>query len=139
MVDSANAVLPLEVLRDRLLPNLFQENEAEIMYWAGKNLAQTEQFSSTEEIIAFFAAAGFGEIEVFKTAKTHAEWHLSGPIVDARSQDAREASFSLEAGFLAQSLETLLNSPVEVTSAFNRKKNFVTLTVLIGVPDDYLL
>ena len=139
MANLENATFPLEVLRDRLLPNLFQENESEISYWAGKSLAQTENFSSDTQIIEFFAAAGFGDLETLKTTTTHADWRLSGPVVTARLVDGREASFSLEAGFLAQALETLLNRSVEVTSDLNRKKQFVTLTVLIGLPEEELL
>ncbi|MCW0953162.1 YslB family protein [Weissella ceti] len=139
MVNSENAAFPLEVLRDRLLPNLFQENESEISYWAGKSLAQTETFSSDAQIIEFFAAAGFGELEALKTTTTHADWRLSGPIVTARAIDGREASFSLEAGFLAQAMEMVLNRSVEVTSELSRKKDYVKLTVLIGLPDDELV
>lgn len=138
MTNIENATFPLEVLRDRLLPNLFQENEAEITYWAGKSLAQSEDFSSDAQIIAFFLAAGFGDLEALKTTTTHADWLLSGETVVARAINAREASFSLEAGFLAQALESLLDRPVEVTSEVTRKKDAVKLTVLIGVNDDLI-
>jgi len=138
-MDEAYATFPLEVLRDRLLPNFFQENEPEITYWAGKSLASSEDFSSNEQIIDFFAKAGFGNLEAQKTSNTHEVWHLSGQIVTARAENVREASFSLEAGFLAQSLENMLNRPVEVTSEYNRKKDFVNLDVLIGLPSDDLI
>jgi len=136
MVNLENAAFPLEVLRDRLLPNLFQENESEISYWAGKSLAQTETFSNDAEIIAFFAAAGFGDLEAIKTTTTDAEWHLSGPIVMARAINEREATFSLEAGFLAQALEMVMNRPVEAISEVVRKKDYVKLTLLIGLPEN---
>lgn len=139
MPDSLNATLPLEVLRDRLIPTLFQENQAEITYWAGKSLALTETFSSETEIMDFFSAAGFGQLEVVKTATTHSEWRLSGDIIDARIINATEASFSLEAGFLAQALETLFDRPVEVTSELSRKKDSVTLQALIGAANDDLI
>lgn len=139
MVNSENTTFPLEVLRDRLLPNLFQENEAEITYWAGKSLAQNEDFSSDDQIIDFFAAAGFGTLETVKTSTMHAEWRLTGEAIVARSVDSRDASFALESGFLAQALENLLNRPVEVTNEISRKKDAVKLDVLIGLPDDDLI
>lgn len=139
MVNTENNTFPLEVLRDRLLPNLFQENEAEITYWAGKSLAQSEDFTSNEQIIEFFSAAGFGELETIKTTNTSAEWRLSGANVFARALTSRDASFSLEAGFLAQALESLLNRPVEVTNEVSRKKDAVKLMALIGLPDDDLI
>ncbi|MBM7617441.1 putative hydrocarbon binding protein [Weissella uvarum] len=118
----------LVALRDRLLPDLLQDDESNILYWAGKSLARREEFSSITAIEIYFSRIGFGNLKALGHKGTEIKWELTGPIVGARLAERTEASFYLEAGFLAQALETL--SGVGTEAQVNVADDIATFDVL---------
>ncbi|KRN77043.1 DUF2507 domain-containing protein [Weissella minor] len=118
----------LAVLRDRLLPDLLQEDEANILYWAGKGLATRESLTSITTIEVYFNRAGFGNLKALAHKGSEIEWILSGPVVLARLTERDEPNFYLEAGFLAQVIETLANVGTETTLKIEDEEvHFTTL------------
>lgn len=94
-----------ELLREVLLPDLLGKETASILYWAGKRLARQYPLGTFEEIIAFFAKAGWGALTIIKERRDELEVELAGELVAARMSMNDDCSFSLEAGFLAQQIE----------------------------------
>lgn len=83
-------VFALTLLRDRLLPELLQDDQSEIIYWAGKTLARDVDLHGISAIEAFFQEAGFGTLTLTTQKPTMQKWRLDGPIVEARFSENPE-------------------------------------------------
>lgn len=94
----------LILLRDYLLPELLQNDESEIIYWAGKSLAMKFKLTSIDDIQRFFISAGFGNLTKTDQKSIEQTWILDGPVIKERLENNLDASFSLETGFLAQQI-----------------------------------
>ena len=55
-----------EIIRDHVLPSILGKNEAEILYWAGKEVARKFPIFTTEELPSFFVEAGWGTLTLEK-------------------------------------------------------------------------
>lgn len=122
----------LTLLRDRLLPEILQEDQNEITYWAGKSLARGIELHGIADIIRFFFDAGFGTLSIEAQNETEQTWHLTGEIVDMRLYENEQASFDLEAGFLAAQTQAQINYGAE--AIWKLAKNKVIITVYTEVP-----
>jgi hypothetical protein len=140
MADSVSAapanVFGLILLRDRLLPDLLQDDQQEILYWAGKSLARDVTLNGINALEQFFAAAGFGVLQMTSQKAVEQTWKLTGPVVDERLAENKDASFDLEAGFLAQATEMQLGFGAE--AQYKVGKNQITFTVLTEDSADLL-
>ncbi|WEV54115.1 YslB family protein [Leuconostocaceae bacterium ESL0723] len=120
------------LLRDALLSNLLQSDYDSITYWAGKELARQFPLETLDDIKTFFYAAGLGEILLSAQSSTKQTWRLSGVIVDQRlkiNPDQR-ADFSLEAGFLAQQLESQTGTIAEASYHYAGRNKGITIVVV---------
>lgn len=114
----------ITLMRDYLLPNLLQEDESPILYWAGKELAS--QFPQTDfsDVASFFDTSEFGELLEVKLKREKIILQLSGNIVYNRMQELKKPSFDLEAGFLAKQYELIHpDTFAEVTSSITSNKS----------------
>lgn len=121
---SQSAVL---LLRDRLLPNLFRDDEADILYWAGKELARDYDLSSVEDLAALMTQLSFGKLTLEEKKKTSYTFHLKGEIVHERLKANSEANFSLEAGFIAQAVQNLSKHYTESSYTVDKKARLVRI------------
>ncbi|WP_368646039.1 DUF2507 domain-containing protein [Alkalibacterium putridalgicola] len=116
----------LTLLRDALLPNLLKEDEEDILYWAGKELARSYRFDSLKDLMqqteTFFA----GELIQTKSAKKTLHFDWTGPLITHRLTEQAAPTFSLEAGFLAEGLQQLSGNYTEATYSIYQKKHLVT-------------
>lgn len=130
-------IFSLVLLRDHLLPELLQDDQSEITYWAGKSIANEFQLTGANEIQNFFMSAGFGYLSNTSQKSLEQKWLLNGPVVDERLLKHPDASFAFEAGFLAQEIQQLTNCGAE--AQWEAGKNSVTITVIteesIEMPD----
>jgi hypothetical protein len=134
---SENSLLPITLLRDHLLPDLLQDDQREILYWAGKALSRDYSLNGIADIEAFFATASFGDITMTSQKATSQTWKLTGPIVEGRLAESKDASFDLEAGFLAQQTEAQVG--VRAAEAqYSVGRNSVTFSVLTEEEDHML-
>ena len=122
----------LTLLRDRLLPELLQDDESEIIYWAGKALARDVDLTGVMALETFFMDAGFGFLTLTSKKPTEQVWRLDGPVVSARFDENNHASFALEAGFLAQQTQQQLGTGVE--AQWEANKQTVVITVMTENP-----
>lgn len=122
----------LTLLRDRLLPELLQDDESEIIYWAGKALARDVDLTGVMALETFFMDAGFGFLTLTSKKPTEQVWRLDGPVVSARFDENNYASFALEAGFLAQQTQQQLGTGAE--AQWEANKQTVVITVMTENP-----
>ncbi len=121
----------LELLRDGLLSNLLQEDYPHILYWAGKEIARQFPTDTLDDVKEFFINAGFGELTIISQDSKNQRWQLKGDLVQQRIHlNKQTTDFSLEAGFLAQQLETQTGAIAEATFKLNRKNNDVSFEVV---------
>lgn len=118
----------LILLRDNLLPNLFGEDADTILYWAGKEIARQYPIENKEDFQHFFHQYGLGDLHFIRSKKKKNELKLTGKIVSDRLQNPK-ASFSFEAGILAQQLELLQEVPTESSYTIQQKKGTVLFTI----------
>lgn len=116
----------ISLLRDALLPNLLKEDEADILYWAGKELARSHTFSSLEDLIQQTGTVFAGELMQTKSTKKTLHYDMTGPLVTHRLSHTTDPTFSLEAGFLAEGYQTVTGDYTEATYAVYPKKSLVT-------------
>lgn len=95
-----------ELLREVLIPDILGKDTPEILYWAGKRLARKYPLNNLEELVAFFNRASWGDLTVKNENKNEMEFELTSPLLVSRVQSKAEHFFQLEAGFIAQQIET---------------------------------
>lgn len=126
----------LSLLRDQLLPNLLGEETDEILYWAGKELARKQPMNEEGEITSFFNTFGFGNITLTEMKKNRRHYLLDGPLVAHRLTETHMASFSLEAGFLAEQIQRITGMFTEANYKADARKQYVQLTLQSDPKED---
>lgn len=94
-----------ELIRDTLIPNVLGEETPHILYWAGKELARKYPLETMDELADFFEKASFGDLEVSSEKKDEMIISLSGELVALRLNNDANATFKLEAGFIAEQIQ----------------------------------
>lgn len=93
-----------QLYRDFLFPEILGDDNATILYWAGKRISRHYDLSSFDDVVAFFNQAEFGELEKVKERRASTTFVLSGQTVtDRLNSDSKE--FSLEAGMIAEAMQ----------------------------------
>ncbi len=87
-----------EIIRDHILSSILGKHEDDVLYWAGKELARKFPCKSQDELIAFFADACWGTLELIKESKDGRIFQLTN---DPEILQIKQRSFKLEAGFIA--------------------------------------
>lgn len=105
-----------DLLRDYLLPSILGKHENDILYWAGKDLARKFPCTDIQLIISFFEDAGWGKLSIEKELKDGYILHLTN---DADLFHIQNRSFRLEAGFIAQQIQSFNGF---LTECFEEKK-----------------
>ncbi|OYD58117.1 hypothetical protein CGZ90_09550 [Fictibacillus aquaticus] len=116
-----------ELLRSEILPELLGKEERNILYWTGRHLARKFPLSSLEEVQAFFQDACWGTLELEEASKNEMVFILSSQLVKQRFENFSNPVFGLEAGFLAEQIQSQKKC---ITEAYETmKKSRVTITV----------
>ena len=123
------SIFSKELLRDVLLPDLLGKEHTQILYWSGKQLARKFPLSNIDEVIEFFKNAGWGNLLEIKQSKNETEFILNGPIVERRFDLNADCEFQLEAGFLAEQVQSQKRRMTEATIEIKRKANKVNILV----------
>lgn len=116
----------LGLLRDYLLPNLLKEDEEDILYWAGKELARSFTIETIDELAERMRSLFAGTLEETKKTKHTVTYSFSGPFVHHRLTSKTAPHFSLEAGFLAEAYQRLTGNYTESTYDIQNKQSQVT-------------
>lgn len=118
-----------ELLREVLIPDLLGKDAPQLLYWAGKSMARKFPLESSDEIISFFQQAGWGTLSINKHDKNVMEFYLQGEFIQTRLQGKQETNFQLEAGFLAQQIQTQNRCITEAFEQQKKKTSTVVFTV----------
>jgi hypothetical protein len=118
-----------ELIREELLTNILGKDAPEILYWSGKHLARTHLLQDLNEISAFFEEAGWGRLTVKKELRNELLFELTSPLIKKRIDLKPDAHFKLEAGFLAQQIETQIGMVSEAYEQIHKKAGLVEITV----------
>jgi hypothetical protein len=118
-----------ELIREELLTNILGKDAPEILYWSGKHLARTHLLQNLNEISAFFEEAGWGTLTVKKELRNELLFELTSPLIKKRIDLKPDAHFKLEAGFLAQQIETQIGMVSEAYEQIHKKAGLVEITV----------
>ncbi|SCC20182.1 Protein of unknown function [Fictibacillus enclensis] len=121
-------VFGYELLKNILLPELLGKEERNILYWAGRSLARKFPLSSTEELVHFFAEAGWGSLIIAEMNKNEMILELSSPLIDKRFELQENPTFGLEAGFIAEQVQNQRKCISETYETVKRK-NKIQFTV----------
>lgn len=93
-----------QLYRDFLLPTILGDDNATILYWAGKRITRHYDLSDFNDLVEFFEMAQFGKLEKIKERRSSTTFELSGQNVEDRlNSDSKE--FSLESGMIAESVQ----------------------------------
>ncbi|MET4560819.1 YslB family protein [Lysinibacillus parviboronicapiens] len=115
-----------EIIRDHILSSILGKHENDVLYWAGKELARKFPCKSQEEIIAFFADACWGTLELTKESKDGRIFHLTN---EPALLQLKNRSFRLEAGFIAEQIQQAKGYLTECYDEKREKQQLVMFTV----------
>ncbi|MFE8703785.1 YslB family protein [Cytobacillus sp. FJAT-54145] len=118
-----------ELIRDILLPELLGKETPAILYWAGKGLARKFPLDSIEQVVDFFEQAGWGTLSLIEHKKNELEFELSSELITRRFKIKDDCSFQLEAGFLAQQIESQRKTTAEAYEHPKKRAGKVIFTV----------
>ncbi|WP_271001136.1 YslB family protein [Listeria seeligeri] len=119
----------LDLLRNYLIPEILGDEAPHIMYWAGKDLARKFPLDSFEAIIDFFEKASWGKLSMLKEKKDELRLLLEGEMVDSRFLSQENPTFKLEAGFIAEQLQSQKELYTESYDEIDKRKKQVTIIV----------
>ena len=105
-----------EIIRDHILSSILGKHEDDVLYWAGKELARKFPCKSQDELIAFFADACWGTLELIKESKDGRIFQLTN---DPEILQIKQRSFKLEAGFIAEQIQLAKGY---LTECYNEKR-----------------
>lgn len=118
-----------ELLRGEVLFNLLGDEIGPILYWEGKSLARKYPLATIGEIVQFFYEAGWGNLELTKKKDLELEFHLTGDLILYRHHEKTNATYQLEAGFLAQQFEQQKKCLTECYEQVKKRTEIVIFTV----------
>lgn len=121
-----------ELLRDHILSTIVGKNEADILYWCGKEVARKFPLIELTEAKDFFAEASWGSLELVKSSKSEAFYTLTGD-PDVLKFDQR--CFRLESGFLAEQHQKFNGYLTECYETVDVKKNRIQFQVKWDLKD----
>lgn len=115
-----------DLIRDHVLSSILGKHEADILYWSGKELARKFPCSDIQLIISFFKDAGWGELTLEKESKDGFIFHLTG---DYNMLNISKRTFRLEAGFIAEQIQTMNGFLTECYDEKKEKQGLIILQV----------
>lgn len=118
-----------ELLRGEVLANILGDEIGPILYWEGKNLARRYPLNTTDEIVQFFYGAGWGMLEIIKNKDLEIEFELTSDLITYRNHEKMDATYQLEAGFLAQQFEQQKQCITECYEQNKKRSNKIIFTV----------
>lgn len=116
-----------EIIRDYLMPAILGKHENDVLYWAGKDIARKFPCTDIHLIISFFKDTGWGTLTIEKEMKDGFLLQLTND--DPELLNMAERSFRLEAGFIAQQIQSIKGFLTECYDEKDEKQQLVSLQV----------
>ncbi|HLR71207.1 MAG TPA: DUF2507 domain-containing protein [Pseudogracilibacillus sp.] len=118
-----------DVIRYISLPSLLGHEKDSLLYFTGRKLARKIKIETIDDIVYLFAKFHWGNLELVKEKKNQMVFHLMADEVVKRLQSSIETDFRLEAGFLAEAMQTLTERAAESTESVNERLFLVQFKV----------
>lgn len=118
-----------EMLRDILIPEILGKHTPDILYWGGKQLSRKFPLQSLEELISFFAEAGWGTLTLLEQKKNEMTFEISGPVLERRIALKSDVTFKLETGFLAEQVQLQKKCVAEAADELHKRSHSVKVIV----------
>ncbi|MGF3103937.1 YslB family protein [Rossellomorea sp. DUT-2] len=118
-----------EMLRDILIPEILGKHTPDILYWGGKQLSRKFPLQSSEELISFFAEAGWGTLTLLEQKKNEMTYEISGPVLERRLALKSDVTFKLETGFLAEQVQLQKKCVAEAADELHKRSQSVKVIV----------
>jgi len=118
-----------EMIREELISDLLGKDAAVILYWAGKRLARKYPLFTIDEIIEFFHDAGWGHLQIKESKENEITFHLTGDLIRHRLETKTDPAFQLEAGFLAEQIQTQKKVYAEAFEHPKKKDGIIIFTI----------
>nr|WP_239984628.1 YslB family protein [Lentibacillus sediminis] len=119
-----------DILRHLCLPELLGDESSSILYFMGRNLARKIDINSMEEIVSAFDVFGWGKLELVKEKRKELVFQLMSDAVVRRLESPFDTEFRLEAGFLAEAVQTMKQTDCECTETTNRRIGQIEFSVI---------
>lgn len=120
-----------QLYRDFLLPTILGDDNASILYWAGKRISRHYDLSDFDDLAEFFEMAEFGTLKKVKEKRASTIFELSGQtITDRLASDSKE--FSLESGMIAEAVQKATGRTTESEINVLAKENKVQIIARFG-------
>ncbi|MGM0841822.1 MAG: YslB family protein [Bacillota bacterium] len=118
-----------EMLRDILIPEILGKHTPDILYWGGKQLSRKFPLQSSDELISFFAEAGWGTLTLLEQKKNEMTYEISGPVLERRLALKSDVTFKLETGFLAEQVQLQKKCVAEAADELHKRSQSVKVIV----------
>ncbi|TGY15518.1 YslB family protein [Lactobacillus intestinalis] len=113
-----------QLYRDFLLPTILGNDNATILYWAGKRISRHYDIASFDDLAEFFNMAEFGQLSRTKERRSSVTFELTGQSVEDRlNSDSKE--FALESGMIAEAVQKETGKTCESEITILDKENKV--------------
>ena len=113
-----------QLYRDFLLPTILGNDNATILYWAGKRISRHYDIASFNDLAEFFNMAEFGQLSRTKERRSSVTFELTGQSVEDRlNSDSKE--FALESGMIAEAVQKETRKTCESEITILDKENKV--------------
>lgn len=119
-----------DILRYVALPEFLGNEAPALLYFMGRSLARKFEMQTIEDIYYVFEKLGIGKLEFVKKKKQEKVFHLLADSVVLRLKSPLKADFRLEAGFLAEAMETIDGVECECIEEINHRIHQVKFSVI---------
>lgn len=110
-----------DVLRYVSMPNFLGDEKDTILYFIGRHLSRQITIEKMEDIYYLFDTFRWGSLELVKDRRRTLTFHLMSDDLAQRMESPFEIDYRLEAGFLAESIETITERACECTETINKR------------------
>lgn len=118
-----------DILRYVSFPQFLGHEKDTLLYFIGRNLARNIHIEKIDDIIYIFKKFQWGNLELIKDKKNNITFHLMADEIVHRLKSPLETDFKLEAGFIAEAIQTINARACECTDTLNEKLYRVSFKV----------
>lgn len=118
-----------DILRYLGLPELFGTESDTLLYFMGRKIARKFHFHELHDVYLVFEKLGWGKLELIKERRKTLIFSLMSDAVVHRLQAPVPVDFRLEAGFLAEAVQSIYEVGTEAREKINERIHQIEFTV----------
>lgn len=123
-----------DLLRYLGLHELLGQEADTLLYFMGRNLARKLDIKTMDDIIYSFERLGFGRLELVKEKKQELTFYLMSDAVVYKLKAPFKTEFRLESGFLAESIQKVMQKECECIEKVNQNIHQIQFQVIFTTP-----